>query len=216
MAGFFFLNSIFLLGFIILIRLFLAFSFVLNQVTFLGLIWTLVYLGGMIIIFVYIVFLRQNFILTERRISKNERLSFLNLGFIFFGFWGFKRWIFSFFPFFSLKFQLYNQITSISFQFMEWEIYNQITSISFQFLFFLIFIITFSLFILLRILKKGFSKMNESSLIFCFIIKSIKSFQLWGPRRQKKIFLNLIIQINTFFFKLRKKGWRNFKKFYVN
>ena len=149
------ISSLNLLFLIIILRIILSRIFFLHNLSFLGLIWIIVYLGGMMIIFIYIIFLKksQNFSENNNNFSfqlRGERffkLIFKVLTFVVF----FKLIFFKF----KLYWEIYNQILTISPRFSQWEIYNQILTISPRFIWILLLVIILCLIFILRVLKKN-------------------------------------------------------------
>ena len=127
-------------------------------VSFLGLMWALVYMGGMIIIFVYVVFIQEQ----ERH---PHAIFKLGGGVVFFIFWGWETASkVVFFYSVKIKLEIYNQILARRPQFLSWEIYNQILARRPQFLFVLMGLILGVLIVVLGLLKKGISHSNLKTL----------------------------------------------------
>ncbi len=150
------LSSLLLIFIIISIRFLLCFSFSLKSLSFLSFMWALVYLGGIIIVFVYVSFLRE-----RNMIKKFHKKDF----FFFFMFLLVSFMFLLKFLFMFQNWEVFNQVISISPSFQNWEVFNQVISISPSFIFLLLFLISFCLILILFILKKKRNFFNLVSLI---------------------------------------------------
>jgi len=147
-------TPLFLLFIVIAIRVNISGFFLCKNLSFLGLIWVLVYLGGMIVIFIYICFLfkgRENKIQPQSNFFFKKNF-FLEMIFI-------RRGRMIFFICFYLSLGIIKKsesIYSLSLNFLDWEVYNSITITRLLFIIILITIILISLINILRLLKKSF------------------------------------------------------------
>jgi len=154
----------FLLSIIIIIRFNLSGFFLSKRLSFLGLLWVLVYLGGIIVVFIYICFLfkeKENKILCHNYFFLKKNNGFLEL-----------------IPFsviiltsiyFYFRLMLKKPEASASYNsrlsLLEWEVYNSITITRLGFIILLIIIILISLINILGLLKKSFFFYQKNNII---------------------------------------------------
>jgi len=143
----------FLLFMIIIIRFNLSGFFLAKRLSFLGLLWILIYLGGIIVIFVYICFLfkeKENKIQCQNYFFLKKKNDFLEL----------VPLLMILLIFIHFYFRLMLKKPEMSFNsrinFLDWEVYNSITITRLVFIILLIIIILISLINILRLLKKSF------------------------------------------------------------
>lgn len=152
----------FLLSIIIAMRFNLSGFFLSKRSSFLGLLWVLVYLGGIIVIFIYICFLFkekenkiqcQNYFFFKKKNNFLESIPILTIILIF---------IFLFFKLISKKPEMsHNSRLNL----LDWEVYNSITITRLGFIIMLIIIILISLINILSLLKKSFLFYQKNNIL---------------------------------------------------
>ena len=152
----------FLLFIIIIIRFNLSGFFLSKRLSFLGLLWVLVYLGGIIVIFIYICFLFKE---KENKIQCQNYFFFKKKNYFFELIPIFIIILIFFFFYFRLILKkpemLYNSRLSL----LDWEIYNSITITRLGFIMLLIIVILISLINILRLLKKTFFFYQKNNIL---------------------------------------------------
>jgi len=152
----------FLLSIIIIMRFNLSGFFLSKRLSFLGLLWVLVYLGGIMVIFIYICFLFKE---KENKIQCKNYF-FLKKNFYFFELIPILI-IISIFIFFYFRLMLkkpemlYNSRLNL----LDWEVYNSITITRLGFIILLIIVILISLINILRLLKKSFFFFQKNNIL---------------------------------------------------
>jgi len=155
-------NTPFFLLFIVIIMSFnLSGIFLVKELSFLGLLWILVYLGGMIVIFIYICFLfkyRDNKMENQNHFffKKKNILEIINLI-------GVRIFFIRFYPTIVLKKPEIAHSSCLSI--LDWEVYNSITVTRLRFIMVLITIILISLINILRLLKKSFLFYQKNNIL---------------------------------------------------
>ena len=152
----------FLLSMVIIIRFNLSGFFISKRLSFLGLLWVLVYLGGIIVIFIYICFLFKE----KGNIIQCHNYFFLKKNNYFLELIPFSVLILtSIYFYFRLMLKKpevsYNSRLSL----LEWEVYNSITITRLGFIELLITIILISLINILRLLKKSFFFYQKNNIL---------------------------------------------------
>ena len=152
----------FLLSIIIIIRFNLSGFFLSKRLSFLGLLWVLVYLGGIIVIFIYICFLFKE---KEDKIrchnyfylkKNNDFLELIPFSVII---------LISIYFYFKLMLKKPEVSYNSRLRLLEWEVYNSITITRLGFIILLIIIILISLINVLRLLKKSFFFYQKNNIL---------------------------------------------------